>query len=468
MTDLQTVFVGESFFVRFLPGQIERFARFDDPVLITGETGTGKSILAWLLHNARFTSNPLIRFMCTAIPETLFESILMGSEKGAFTGSDAKSLGLVSHAAGGTLWLDEIGDLPLPCQAKLLGVFDGHYRTLGGKKDERVEARLVAATNHDLASMVSKGDFREDLFHRLNVLEMHIPPLRERPEDIVPLLQHFARQKSMKLGSDVNLQLDEQSLRVLCQYRWPGNVRELRSSFTRVLVNSLTNRVSTHAMAQLLGLDLSLQVPVALPVVALELPTLVVSRPVATELAFASSLGRPQAEPPQPIDTSRPVVRAVLAAAVPVTTPKPPDASAEYEELETIHGLNAWARAQEKDVILRALVSTKFNRKQAAHMIKLDYKGFLYLMKTSHGIRDFATETLEPGVARFATLEALGREKARLEKALIARTLVLTFWNRRRAAHLLGLDYKALLYRMKKLGLNDSDFLPVLQAPFTP
>jgi len=204
-------------------------------VLITGESGVGKEVIADAIHAwSRRAAGPLVKINCAAIPENLLESELFGHEKGAFTGAVQLRIGRFEEANGGTIFLDEIAELPLPLQAKLLRVInDGTFRRIGSARDLHTDARVLAATNRDLETEIAAGRFREDLFYRLNVMEIHLPPLRERPEDILPLATHFigqfSRQKS-RFSATVSA--------ALVNYRWPGNVRELRNAMERAALLS--------------------------------------------------------------------------------------------------------------------------------------------------------------------------------------------------------------------------------------
>lgn len=207
----------------------------DSRVLLTGESGVGKEVVADLIHAwSPRAAGPLVKVNCAAIPENLLESELFGHEKGSFTGATQQRIGRFEEANGGTLLLDEIGELPMTLQAKLLRVIhDGTFRRIGSARDIRTDARVLAATNRDLEAEIAAGKFREDLFYRLNVIEIHIPPLRERPEDIVPLATHFiglfSRQKPRFSATVVN---------GLTRYRWPGNVRELKNAMERAALLS--------------------------------------------------------------------------------------------------------------------------------------------------------------------------------------------------------------------------------------
>jgi PAS domain S-box-containing protein len=213
---------------------VDRVASHSESVLITGETGTGKELIAHSIHQSSSRRNkPWVDINCAALPENLVESELFGYEKGAFTGADSSKPGLFELADKGTLFLDEIGELQLQTQVKLLRVLDGHpFYRLGGHRKIEVDVRIVAATNQDLDAAVAAGRFRQDLFHRLGQFQLRVPPLRERPEDIVALAEHFLALKSPK-GS-----FSPDAISALLSHQWLGNVRELRNLIARVAVES--------------------------------------------------------------------------------------------------------------------------------------------------------------------------------------------------------------------------------------
>jgi two-component system response regulator AtoC len=213
-----------------------RVAQHDTTVLITGESGTGKEVLARAIHRlSPRTERSFTAINCAAIPGQLLESELFGHTKGAFTGAVADRMGLFEVAHEGTLLLDEIGDLPLDLQAKLLRVLEeGEIRRVGGRDAKRVDVRVIAATAKPLEQAVEQGEFRADLFYRLNVVRLHLPPLRERPEDVPALLTHFARQAATRMGRAVSL--TPGALASLTHHTWPGNVRELRNAVERAVV----------------------------------------------------------------------------------------------------------------------------------------------------------------------------------------------------------------------------------------
>jgi two-component system NtrC family response regulator len=203
-------------------------------VLITGESGTGKDVVARTIHfHGNRARQPFLPINCTALPEGLLESELFGHVRGAFTGANATKRGLFEKASGGTLFLDEIGDMSLPLQGKLLRVLqDGEVRPVGGSETTKVDVRIVAATNRDLGQAIDEGRFREDLFYRLNVIPVHIPPLRERPDDIPPLVDFFLRKHS----PDRHRTISPQTRAWLRAQTWRGNARELENAIERAIV----------------------------------------------------------------------------------------------------------------------------------------------------------------------------------------------------------------------------------------
>ena len=218
---------------------VDRVAKHTESVLVTGETGTGKELIARTIHQSSHRrSRPWIDINCAALPENLVESELFGYEKGAFTGADSSKAGLFELADKGTLFLDEIGELQLQTQVKLLRVLDGYpFYRLGGHRKITVDVRIVAATNQDLDAAVAAGRFRQDLFHRLGQFQLRVPPLRERPEDIVALAEHFLNLKTP--GSA----FAPDAISALLSHSWPGNVRELRNLVARVAVESKNREI---------------------------------------------------------------------------------------------------------------------------------------------------------------------------------------------------------------------------------
>jgi len=231
--DIPSWFVAASRAMRSLLGEVSLVAPTDATVLVTGESGTGKELVARLIHQkSKRSSGPFVTVNCSAIPENLVESELFGHQKGAFTGADRARPGRFETADGGTILLDEIGELPLGIQAKLLRVLeDGTYQRVGDPQTRRCDIRVIACTNRDLESEVEAGRFREDLFFRLNVFRLHLPPLRERPEEIEFLVRHFLK----RLGRP-HMRVSQAALRALEAYNWPGNVRELANAIERAAI----------------------------------------------------------------------------------------------------------------------------------------------------------------------------------------------------------------------------------------
>jgi formate hydrogenlyase transcriptional activator len=223
---------------------LQRVAATDATVLITGETGTGKELIAHSLHAASSrSSSPLVRVNCAAIPGTLMESEFFGHERGAFTGATTRREGRFALADGGTIFLDEVGELPLDLQAKLLRVLqEGEFEPLGGTRTRKVDVRVAAATNRDLGTMVHEGKFREDLFYRLNVFPLRVPPLRERHGDVALLARAFIERLARRMGRRIE-PLHPHDLQRLQDYRWPGNVRELQNVIERAIILSPGSRL---------------------------------------------------------------------------------------------------------------------------------------------------------------------------------------------------------------------------------
>ncbi len=216
---------------------IRKIAEFKTTVLITGESGSGKELIARAIHfNSPRANKPFIAINCSAIPETLLESELFGYVKGSFTGANRDKKGLFEEASGGTLFLDEVGDLPLSLQVKLLrAIQEEEVRRVGASQTQKIDVRIITATLRNLAEEIKKGSFREDLFYRLNVLPLHLPPLRERKEDVPLLVDNFLKKFNKELGKNVS-KTSPEALQHLMDYSWPGNVRELENTVERAMV----------------------------------------------------------------------------------------------------------------------------------------------------------------------------------------------------------------------------------------
>ena len=218
---------------------VQKVAGLKSTILVTGESGTGKELIARAIHSCGNRKDaPFVHVSCAALAETLLESELFGHEKGSFTGAVTRKIGKFEQADGGTLLLDEIGDIPPKLQLDLLRVLqERSFFRVGGAEELRVDVRIIAATNRDLEGAVREGEFREDLYYRLNVVNVHVPPLRSRREDIPLLTRHFIARLSVELGLDVR-GIGEDALKILMDYEWPGNVRELENAVERAMVTT--------------------------------------------------------------------------------------------------------------------------------------------------------------------------------------------------------------------------------------
>lgn len=273
----------------------EKAARSQIPVLVEGESGVGKELVARAICSASDRSNkPFVAVNCGALPENLVESILFGHEKGAFTGASEKHVGKFEEANGGTLFLDEIGELPLDIQVKLLrAIQEGEIDPIGARKPVRVNIRLVSATNRNLAEEVSKGRFREDLYYRLSVLPLSIPPLRSRKEDIPLLVRHFIGRISAEENKTNVRGIDSSAEALLCNYDWPGNIRQLENAIFRAMV---------LAEGELLGAQEFPQIAAQLP--GFELPPL---QPAAAVIPH-SHAAPPMETPAGPLSATAPAL----------------------------------------------------------------------------------------------------------------------------------------------------------------
>jgi two-component system response regulator AtoC len=307
----------------------------DVPVLITGETGVGKEVLARFIHDrSNGATKPLLKVNCAALPSDLLESELFGYERGAFTGAMTEKPGKFELANGGTILLDEIGEMSLPLQAKLLHVLqDGGFYRLGGKRQLQMEARVLASTNVELEEAVARGDFRADLYFRLNVIRIKIPPLRERKHELVSLSNTFIRKYSEKYGSSVR-ELPLDVLQTFMEHDWPGNIRQLENVIKRYLI--------------LPGVDVDIN----------DIP----------EQPRPKLVSAPE---PEPIPMARQVVPQLPAT--------PPWLPTEFASLKQV-GENAAERA-EQEVVLWMLEQTSWNRKLAAHRLNICYKALLNKIK---------------------------------------------------------------------------------------
>jgi len=231
--------IGHSPALKSVLAEVKRVAPTDSTVLVLGETGTGKELIAHATHNlSPRCGRPFIKLNCAAIPFDLLESELFGHEKGAFTGAVTQKIGRFEMADTGTLFLDEIGDIPLALQPKLLRVLqEKEFERLGSGRTHQIDVRLIAATHRDLTEMVNRNEFRSDLYYRLNVFPVLVPPVRERREDIQPLVSHFVEVFAQRMGKHIE-QIPQATMNALIAYSWPGNVRELQNLIERAVIRS--------------------------------------------------------------------------------------------------------------------------------------------------------------------------------------------------------------------------------------
>jgi transcriptional regulator with GAF, ATPase, and Fis domain len=231
--------IGQSDALRYVLYRVEQVAGTDATVLIQGETGTGKGIVAHAIHGrSPRRDRPMITVNCAALPANLIESELFGREKGAFTGAHARQMGRFEVADKGTIFLDEIGELPLELQAKLLRVIqDGEFERLGSPHTMKVDVRIIVSTSRNLMEEINKGRFREDLYYRLNVFPITIPPLRQRKNDVPLLVDHFLKKFSRKMGREIT-SIPREIMKALQNYAWPGNIRELEHVIERAVITT--------------------------------------------------------------------------------------------------------------------------------------------------------------------------------------------------------------------------------------
>ena len=316
---------------------IEQVADTTATVLIRGESGTGKEVVARMIHSeSSRCDKPFVKVNCAAIPHELLESELFGYEPGAFTGATRQKLGKFEQANGGTIFLDEISEMHPALQAKLLHVLQDHeFSRLGGKRDVQVDVRVLAATNKPLERAVEEGVFREDLFYRLNVITIHIPPLRERREEIPVFLEYFLRKYSEHYGKHPPM-FSEYAVSRMMDYAWPGNIRELENLVKRYVI------VGNEAQ---------------------------IIRELSTHKPIVSSLSGP------------PASVAVAAPAAAEASASPAGGNAEPEMPSLLEIGRRAAMQAEREAIERVLAQTKWNRRQAAKILKVSYKALLNKLK---------------------------------------------------------------------------------------
>jgi len=384
---------------------LKRIAASDVPVLLEGESGVGKEVLARQLHaESPRAKEPFLKLNCASLPAELLESELFGYERGAFTGAFKNKPGKFELADGGTILLDEIGDMDFRLQAKLLQVLQDHeFQRLGGKDTIRVDVRVLAATHCDLEKAMEEGRFREDLYYRLNVIAIKVPPLRERRDEILSLASFFLNKHGAATAKAP--EITPTLKQALLAHTWPGNIRELENVMRKFLVFR-----DADAVAGELG----------------------------------TSRRRKQIEGPETVALfSRPVTTDLPASSVP----------------ELAHVSRA-AEQAEAEAISSALSTTRWNRKEAAALLGMPYKALLYKMKKLS--IDRVGMIVQPGSparspafeVAMPALDRMNETRRQAEAEAILRALNSMRWNRKKAAAVLNIDYKALLYKMKKLGID--------------
>jgi two-component system response regulator AtoC len=347
---------------------IERVADTDVTVLIRGESGTGKELVARALYASSLRRDkPFVKVNCAALPTELLESELFGFERGAFTGAIQHKPGKFEFANHGTMFLDEIGDMSFPLQAKLLQVLqDGEFARLGGKHDVRVDVRVIAATNRDLERAVAEGQFREDLFFRLNVVAIQLPPLRERREEIPLLTEYFLKKYSVQYNKPYT-EIGSETMKLFMEHDWPGNVRELENLIKRAVVlggEAAIRKEIQHSIAMAAHRIGPLYAPAHPPLYPHAHPRGPAAAAPAPPAGFAGANG---SAPPQPAPPLSPAAFAAAAAAAGNYSLK--DISREA------------ARQAERELILKMLQQTRWNRKETAEILGISYKALLYKIK---------------------------------------------------------------------------------------
>jgi two-component system, NtrC family, response regulator AtoC len=329
---------------------IERVAETDVTVLVRGESGTGKELVARAVHaRSQRHDKPFVKVNCAALPTELLESELFGFDKGAFTGAIHQKPGKFEFANHGTMFLDEISEMTPALQAKLLQVLqDGEFSRLGSKHDVHVDVRVITATNSDLERAVAEGRFREDLFFRLNVVCIQLPPLRERREEIPPLVDYFLKKYSVQYNKPL-IELSEAVLDLALEYEWPGNIRELENLIKRAVVLGGEEAIRKDLQQ-------------------------------ATTGARRHAIPAVMAVPPRPPVAASPAAPAPAASvAVPLSDPLRvgrPNGRCSLKDIS-----RQAAREAERDLILRMLQQTRWNRKETAEMLGISYKALLYKIK---------------------------------------------------------------------------------------
>lgn len=354
---------------------VDRVAETDVTVLIRGESGTGKELVARRIHDCSGRSNkPFIKVLCPAIPDTLLESELFGYEKGSFTGAFRRKPGRFEFANEGTIFLDEIGDIPFSLQSKLLQVLqEGEFARIGGKEDIRVNVRIISATNRDLEKAVREGSFREDLFYRLNVVNIYMPPLRDRKEDIPLLVRFFLDRFNRQLNKKVKLSND--TLELFMGYHWPGNVRELENALEGLVILGNEKEVVRELQDKISRKGFLPMAPVQGKAANAPSSTPPLSSHDRRKSSQRRNIHDRRQQTAPPFDDHRKSERRgnhVFASSTGVAGVNPISLKALSREA---------ARKAEQELIRKVLDQTHWNRKKAAKILEISYKAFLYKMK---------------------------------------------------------------------------------------
>jgi two-component system, NtrC family, response regulator AtoC len=368
---------------------VERIADTDVPVLLLGESGTGKEVIAREIHaRSQRRNKPFIKVNCAALPGELLESELFGHERGAFTGATAEKPGKFELADQGTIFLDEIGEMAIRLQAKLLQVLqDEEFFRVGGKKSVRVDSRVVVATNRDLEKEIALGNFREDLYYRLNVVAIRLPPLRERMEDVVPLADHFLKKYGKHYIHGVS-ELPGEVLRAFTEYDWPGNVRELENMVRRLCVLKdptlvLDELRSGRAPASAPSLPTSYAGDDGTPPPPARTPEPEPPRPPPGAAVQVLEMPARGGAPVPPIVTELPANHVAPRYNNPfdIPQPPPPPPSMPVGEMSLKDIGKRAAMLAEREAILAMLQRTAWNKRKAASKLRISYKALLYKIK---------------------------------------------------------------------------------------
>jgi len=391
----ERILISHSPAMRKVRALVERIADTDVPVLLLGESGTGKEVIAREVHaRSNRRNRPFIKVNCAALPGELLESELFGHERGAFTGATAEKPGKFELADQGTIFLDEIGEMAIRLQAKLLQVLqDEEFFRVGGKKSVRVDSRVVVATNRELEREIELGNFREDLFYRLNVVAIRLPALRERPEDVVPLTDHFLKKYGKQYMSGV-AELPPEVLRAFTEYEWPGNVRELENMVRRLCVlkdptlvlDELRGGGRAPASAPSLPTSYAGDGDVEPPAPTMRMPVPVSAPATVTAAGPGGSVQVLEMPARGVVPAAEVPVNQVVSAPkytnpfdVPQPPPPPPTMPEAEMSLKDI-GKRA-AMLAEREAILAMLQRTAWNKRRAASKLRISYKALLYKIK---------------------------------------------------------------------------------------